>query len=165
MHSHARVHCGMLRLVARPLPVRDCHFHRIPLPQIFICGGRLRLAGRPLDSLNGLHTPPRPYLREYRARCLAASDKLTSCSTGWEAVHRPMQGIAVCSAKLGDGEVVNFVTLSNSCSSHLDGPGEPSGATWRPRGRPWRPPECPDVHGRASDNISRRGKRVKSPNF
>ena len=138
----------MLRLVARPLPVRDCHFHRIPLAQIFICGGRLRLAGRPLDSLNGLHTPPRPYHREYRARYSAASDKLTSCSTGWEAVHRPMQGIAVCSAKLGDGEVVNFVTLSNSCSAHLDGPGEPSGATWRPRGRPWRPPECPDVHGR-----------------
>ena len=73
----------MLRLVARPLPVRDCHFHRITQAQIFIGGGRLRLAGRPLDSLNGLHTPPRPYHREYRARCLAASDKLTSCSTRW----------------------------------------------------------------------------------
>ena len=101
----------MLRLVARPLPVRDCHFHRITQAENFFGGGRLRLAGRPLDSLNGLHTPPRPYLREYRARYSAASDKLTSCSTGWEAVHRPMQGIAVCSAKLGDGEVVNFVTL------------------------------------------------------
>ena len=40
----------------------------------------------------GLHIPPRSYHREYRARCSAASDKLTSCSTGWEAVHRPMQG-------------------------------------------------------------------------
>ena len=63
--------------------------------QNFFGGGRLRLAGRPLDSLNGLHTPPRPYLREYRARCSAASDNLTSCSTGWEAAHRPMQGIAL----------------------------------------------------------------------
>ena len=146
----------MLRLVTQPLPVRDCHFHRIrsaqdalvasalfasalfasalvasalvasalawlllpwlqgrsnqgrskskqkqprqkQLTQIFIGGGRLRLAGRPLDSLNGLHIPPRPYHREYRARCLAASDKLTSCSTGWEAAigrRRALQAAA-----------------------------------------------------------------------
>ena len=32
--------------------------------------------------------------------------------------------------------------------THLGGPGELSGATRRPRGRPWRPPECPDGHGR-----------------
>ena len=28
--------------------------------------------------------------------------------------------------------------------THLDGPSEPSGATRDPRGRPWRPPDCPD---------------------
>ena len=61
--------------------------------------------------------------------------------SGWECAIRSIQGLAGCNAKLGDGEVGNFVTLSNSCSSHLDGPGEPSGATWRPRGRPWRPPD------------------------
>ena len=46
-----------------------------------------------------------------------------------------------------DGKSVR-TSISNNCSSHLGGPGEPSGATWRPRGHPWRPPECPDGHGR-----------------
>ena len=59
-----------------------------------------------------------------------------------------MQGLAGCSAKLGHGYRNNFWQLSNSCYSHLDGPGEPWGATWRPRGRPWRELEGPDVHGR-----------------
>ena len=54
-----RVHPGTLRLVVRPLPVRGCHFHRIPLPLFFLRRGRLRLTGRPLDLLNGLHIPPR----------------------------------------------------------------------------------------------------------
>ena len=76
---------GTLRLVARPLPVRGCHFHRIRSAQIFLRRGRLRLAGRPLDTLHGLHIPPRPYLREYGARCLAASDKLTSWFAGSQA--------------------------------------------------------------------------------
>ena len=47
-------------------------------------------------------------------------------------------------------------SINNSCSSHLDGPGEPWGATWRPRGRPRRPPEGPDGHGRL-----RRDSRVR----
>ena len=79
------VHPGTLRLVVRPLPVRGCHFHRIPLPLFFLRRGRLRLTGRPLDLLNGLHIPPRPYLREYGARCPAASDKLTSWFAGSQA--------------------------------------------------------------------------------
>ena len=41
----------------------------------------------------------RPYHREYRARCSAACHRTNSyttlCSTGWEAVHRPMQSIAL----------------------------------------------------------------------
>ena len=38
----------------------------------------------------------------------------------------------------------------STCDMHfryktrLGGPGEPLGATRGPRGRPWRPPECPD---------------------
>ena len=36
-------------------------------------------------------------------------------------------------------------SINNSCSSHLDGPGEPWGATWRPRGRPRRLPDGPDA--------------------
>ena len=63
--------------------------------RVFIGGGRLRLAGRPLDSLNGLHTPPRPYHREYRARCSAASDKLTSWFPGSQAQTIASEGCAL----------------------------------------------------------------------
>ena len=49
-----------------------------------------------------------------------------------------------------------------SCSSHLGGPGEQSGATKRPLWRPWRPPECPDVHGRdGSDDYTIPGGGVR----
>ena len=34
--------------------------------------------------------------------------------------------------------------INNYWTSHLGGGGEPSGATRRPRGRPWQPPECPN---------------------
>ena len=52
-------------------------------------------------------------------------------------------------------------SLNNYWTSHLGGAGEPSGATRRPRGRPWRPPECPDVHGRLRRQ-SPRGKRINA---
>ena len=53
-------------------------------------------------------------------------------------------------------------SLNNYWTSHLGGAGEPSGATRRPRGRPWRPPECPDGHGR----LRRRSRGVGSaPNL
>ena len=39
-------------------------------------------------------------------------------------------------------------SLNNYWTSHLGGPGEPSGPTRRPQGRPWRTPKCPDGHGR-----------------
>ena len=90
---------------------------------------------------------------EYRARFSAAADKLASWFSGWEGVHRPMQALAGCSAKLGHGYRNNFWQLSNSCSSHLDDPGEPWGATWRPRGRPRRPPEGPDAPWTAPTRI------------
>ena len=109
---------------------------------------RQESTGSPLDPLNDTHRAPRHYRMEVRAEFSAASGKLASWFAAVEACHRAMQGIAGCSAKLGHGYRNIFCTLSNSCSSHLDGPREPSGATWRPRGRPRRPPECPDGHGR-----------------
>ena len=42
---------GTLRLVARPLPVRGCHFHRRRLPQISLRRGRLRMAGKASEPL------------------------------------------------------------------------------------------------------------------
>ena len=37
--------------------------------------------------------------------------------------------------------------------THLGGPGEPSSATRRPRGRPWRPPECLEYTQRPSARV------------
>ena len=50
---------------------------------------------------------------------------------GWSILpdRALMQGLAGCSAKLGHEYRNISATLSNSCSSHLDGSGEPSGAT------------------------------------
>ena len=142
------VHPGPLGEVARRLPVRGYLLHRTLAKKFSLRCAGFRLAGKPLDPLNDTHTAPRHYRMEVRAEFSAASGKLASWFAAVEACHRAMQGIAGCSAKLGHEYRNIFCTLSNSCSSHLDGPREPSGATWRPRGRPRRPPECPDGHGR-----------------
>ena len=95
-----------------------------------------------------LGTRQGPYLRTPKPGFAVASAKLASWFTAVAACHRAMQGIAGCSAaRVKIGTMVTK-SISNSCSSHLGGPWEPSGATWRPRGRPRRPPECPDGHGR-----------------
>ena len=57
---------------------------------------------------------------------------------------------------------VGCSALNNYWTSHLGGAGEPPGATRRPRGRPWRPPECPDGHGRLRPDDPRGGKGVKT---
>ncbi len=44
------VHRGTIPLVARPLPVRDYHFHRMPEALKMLRRGRLRLAGKTLYS-------------------------------------------------------------------------------------------------------------------
>ena len=135
-------------MVARRLPVRGYLLHRTPTSSETKFGAGFRLAGKPLDPLNDTHRAPRHYRMEVRAEFSAASGKLASWFAAMEACHRAMQGIAGCSAKPGHGYRNISGTLSNSCSSHLGGPGEPSTTTWRPRGRPRRPPECPDGHGR-----------------
>ena len=120
------------------------------------------MAGRPLDSLNGLHIPPRPYHREYRARCSAASDKLTSCSTGCGKPSisrcRALQSEpANQSSKMGHGQIwvdnlKNTLRRSRGAiGRYLAAPGAPLAGS----------PECPDVSMDGSrDDISRRGKRV-----
>ena len=145
-------------MVARRLPVRGYLLHRTPTSPASKFGAGFRLAGKPLDSLNDTHTAPRHYRMEVRAEFSAASGKLASWFAAMEACHRAMQGIAGCSAARGKIGTSVPKSISNSCSSHLDGPREPSGATWRPRGRPRRPPECPDGHGRLRRHFPAREK-------
>ena len=152
------VHPEPLGEVARRLPVRGYLLHRRALKNFSLRRARLRLTGKPLDALNATRHTPWTYLRQATAKRASASGKLASWFAGWVACHRRMQGLAGCSAELGHGYRNIFWRTGNNCYSHLDDPEEPSGATWRPRGHPWRPPECPDGHGRLRRHLAGGGK-------
>ena len=103
-----------------------------------------RLRSRP----ESLTTRQGPYLRTPKPGFAVASAKLASWFAVWVGVHRGIGLTGKERAELGQGYRHISARTGNNCSSHLGGPGEPSGATWRPRGHPRRPPECPDGHGR-----------------
>ena len=70
---------------------------------------RLRMTSKASEPLYGLHIPPRTYLREYGARSLAASDKLTSWFAGSQA-----QPIA-SEESLRIGDCAAFVYFDDAC--------------------------------------------------
>ena len=106
--------------------------------------GNLRLAGKPSDSLKIARQPPRTYLREAGAERPSVSDQLAPWFSGWVAVQGPMRGLAGCSPELREGDCFLKKLISKSCNSDSDAPGEPSGPTRDPRGRPPRRPTCSD---------------------
>ena len=78
----------------------------------------------------------------------------------------PMQGLAGCSAKLGNETRDTFQHNKKSCYSHLDESGEPRGATRDPRGRSWRPPDGPDVGAVAAPKeLEQVGVKVATKSF
>jgi hypothetical protein len=141
------VYTGTLRLVARPLPVRGCHFHRIRGKTISLAAAGSGWPTRRRNHFKPLCTGHRPYRGTLKPS--ARLDR-TNWHHGlpdgkpWMGRCRALQSEpANLSTKRGHGQI-----WADNLETHLGGPGEPSGATRRPRGRPWRPPECPDGHGR-----------------
>ena len=64
----------------------------------------------------------------------------------------PAESVMLSSCSLLQLSPQGGAEMDNPCpflgcplKSHTGGPGEPSGATRGPRGRPWRASECPDV--------------------
>ena len=80
------VHPGTLRLVARPLPVRGCHFHRIRSAPIVGGGGRVRMAaaGR-RNHFKTLCAAPSTLSWDHIAKRSTGSEQLTSWFAGSQA--------------------------------------------------------------------------------
>ena len=116
--------------------------------QIFLPRGRLRLVGSPLDSLNVLHMPPRPYLREYAVRGQIGQTHLMVCRIRRSRIITSPCSLSrwrsarsdVASARSSDASEKSWlIGCSLNWTSHLVGAGEPSGAT-RPGGPGGAPP-------------------------
>ena len=122
------VHCGALRLVARPLPVRDYHFHRLPGPQREPRRGTGAGSGWPArhyihkTALAGLYAhmigSTEPDSQRQRTNWHHGSPD------GKESIGR-CRLLQVAAPLVAKSISSVPKSINNSCSSHLDGPGEP----------------------------------------
>ena len=112
-------------------------------------GGRLRMAGKALESFPAAWYPLSTYPWDPGAKSSAASEQTASWLSGCPCGVQHDRRLHGCSAARRRGYVTKYGCTGNNCSSHLGGPGEPRGATRDPQGRPPRRPDGPDDDGRA----------------
>ena len=141
-------HSGTMGEVARALSVIAAGSAPLSPNLRGLASGRSRLTGKASEPSRDACYPLSYLSWQGLAKSSAGSEQMASWFTGWVCHADVMQGLAGCSAFLrkacGKRGYGTFLGSFNQS----DGPGEPSGAIWRPRGRPRRPPKGPDGHGR-----------------
>ena len=137
-------HRGAFGLLARALPDIAAQLTCRQQEVLELGGGRLRMAGKALESFPAAWYPLSTYPWDRGAKSSTASEQVASSLSGYPCGvqhDRPLQGCSAVRVKI-DRSVPNVT--GNNCSSHLGGPGEPRGATRDPRGRDLRRPDGPD---------------------
>ena len=110
-------------------------------------GGRLRMAGKALESFPAAWYPLSTYPWDRGAKSSTASEQVASWLSGYPCGVRHDRRLHGCSAVRAEETRDTFQRTENNCYSHLGGPGEPRGATRDPQPRPPRRPDGPDDEG------------------
>ena len=128
-------HPGTSGSVARPLPVATRPPGTGCAPENCLAAGQPRLAHKALYSFRDTWYPLRYLPWDLTAASSSASDILASWFTVRDCHAWPKPGGARSGREVGRGSSGVTKVRCESCSSHLDEAGEPSGATRDPRGR------------------------------